>query len=380
MTTLPSCRCQRRITWAGVVPWWPAIVSIVSVVEQGALGERAPGLGGDAVLGVPGAQLGLLEVRVQLDLVDGRQLLGLALEPLEVLDAEVGDADRARVALLLDPFEGAPGVEVAVLARHRPVDQVEVDVVHPEPPQAALAGRQRRVVALLGVPQLGRDEDLLAGRGRRRRSPRPRPPRCGRRRRCRCGGSRPSSASSTASWVSAGGTWKTPKPSCGISTPSCRVTVGIEVASAICSSVPVLERDTQPTLPAGGAATMTTASGQLVARPIASSGKAEHDAEVGAHRGAAGEAGGVRAGAGDDADEKDEAGDSEADPEDGWHDGGENRPQADGPEPSAYERQLIAGRSCTSRYWPVDGLVTPLVSGPRDDRSLCLCAGDRGSP
>ena len=52
-----------------------------------------------------------------------------ALQPLEVLDPEVGDADRACPALLVDPFEGTPGVEVAVLGRHRPVDQVEVDVV-----------------------------------------------------------------------------------------------------------------------------------------------------------------------------------------------------------------------------------------------------------
>ena len=87
------------------------------VVEQLALGERAPGLGGDAVLGVPGAQLGLLEARVQLDLVDGRPGLGLGLQPFEILDAEVGDADRARAPLLVDPFEGAPGVDEAILAR-----------------------------------------------------------------------------------------------------------------------------------------------------------------------------------------------------------------------------------------------------------------------
>ena len=36
------------------------------------------------------------------------------------------------------------------------------------------------------------------------------------------------SASSTAFWVSAGGTWKTPKPSWGMVWPSFRVTVGTE--------------------------------------------------------------------------------------------------------------------------------------------------------
>jgi hypothetical protein len=42
------------------------------------------------------------------------------------------------------------------------VDQVEVDVLEPEPVQALVESLQRRVVPLLGVPQLGRDEDLLA--------------------------------------------------------------------------------------------------------------------------------------------------------------------------------------------------------------------------
>ena len=99
---------------------------------------------------------------MELDLVHRRQPLGLVAQPLEILDAEVGDADRADAALVLDPFEGAPGVEEAVLGRHRPVDQVEVDMVEAEPLQALVEGGQGRVVPLLGVPELGGDEDLLA--------------------------------------------------------------------------------------------------------------------------------------------------------------------------------------------------------------------------
>ena len=72
---------------------------------------------------------------------------------------------RARPSLV-DAFEGAPGVDEAVLAGHRPVDQVEVDVVEAEPAEARLEGRQRRLVALLGVPQLGGDEEVLAGESR----------------------------------------------------------------------------------------------------------------------------------------------------------------------------------------------------------------------
>ena len=39
-------------------------------------------------------------------------------------------------------------------------------MVHPEPAEALLEGRQGRVVALLGVPELGGDEDLVAGDAR----------------------------------------------------------------------------------------------------------------------------------------------------------------------------------------------------------------------
>ena len=52
-------------------------------------GEGAPRLGEDPVLRVEGPQLGLLEVRVQLDLVDGGQLTGLVAEALQMVDLEL---------------------------------------------------------------------------------------------------------------------------------------------------------------------------------------------------------------------------------------------------------------------------------------------------
>ena len=191
ITTLPSCRCQRRIVWAGVLPWWAAIVAIVVVVEQRALGERAPGLGGDRRArrarraARPAAAAGAARSGSPSAAARPRRFSRSRSSTRKLETPIERDA-----ALLPDPFEGAPGVEVAVLARHRPVDQVEVDVVEAEPLEALLEGAQRRVVALLGVPELGGDEDLVAVAARRRRSPPRRPPRCGRRRRCRCGGSR----------------------------------------------------------------------------------------------------------------------------------------------------------------------------------------------
>src|SRR4051794_18827154 len=103
-----------------------------------------------------------MEAGMQLDLVDGGDGVRLPFQPLEVLDPEVGDADRPRAALVADPLERLPGLDEAVLRRRRPVDQVEVEVLHAEPGEALFEGRQRRVEALLFVPELGRDEDILA--------------------------------------------------------------------------------------------------------------------------------------------------------------------------------------------------------------------------
>ena len=57
------------------------------------------------------------------------------------------------------------------------------------------------------------------------------PSRCRTSARCRCAGSRSPAPSVVASTVSSGLIWKTPKPSCGISTPLLRAMVGTEMAT-----------------------------------------------------------------------------------------------------------------------------------------------------
>ena len=57
MIALPSWRCQRRITCAGVRPWALGELADRLVFEQVALGERAPGLGDDPMLCMELAQL-----------------------------------------------------------------------------------------------------------------------------------------------------------------------------------------------------------------------------------------------------------------------------------------------------------------------------------
>ena len=99
---------------------------------------------------------------MQLHLVDGGHGAGLVDQALQVRDLEVRHADRPRPTFGRDLLKGAPRLDVAVDRRQRPVDQVEVDVVEPKPFEALLERRQRGVVALVGVPDLRRHEDVVA--------------------------------------------------------------------------------------------------------------------------------------------------------------------------------------------------------------------------
>ena len=76
ITMFPSWMCQRSTTCAGLRPWADGDALDRRVVEELRLSERAPGLGRDPVLLVEPAQLELLEMRVQLDLVDRRHDTG----------------------------------------------------------------------------------------------------------------------------------------------------------------------------------------------------------------------------------------------------------------------------------------------------------------
>src|SRR5690606_1694475 len=68
--------------------------------------------------------------------------------------------DRARPALAVQPLERAPALEPQI--RHRPVDEIEIDVVEPEPLEARVERGERGVVAMVLVPQLRRDEYVLS--------------------------------------------------------------------------------------------------------------------------------------------------------------------------------------------------------------------------
>ena len=77
--------------------------------EVTGLGEWTVGLGDDAVLGVESPKLGLLQPRMQLDLVDRRRDLGLGQQSLQAGNLEVRDPDGPYPAVGVQLLERLPG-------------------------------------------------------------------------------------------------------------------------------------------------------------------------------------------------------------------------------------------------------------------------------
>jgi hypothetical protein len=128
-------------------------------------------------------QLGLEETGVALDLVDGRCDTSTVNEGLEVLLGVVGDTDRAGLLLgqlchglpCVDDGNVVEHLDVVALEREKvvvgvgllvesdgEVDEVKVEVVEAELSQAVVESGGDILGAVLGVPQLGCDEDVLA--------------------------------------------------------------------------------------------------------------------------------------------------------------------------------------------------------------------------
>src|SRR4051812_26965897 len=127
-----------------------------AVAEGATRAQRAVGLDRAPALLAGIEQAAAVLERAELHLVDDRPHLGDGEHLVELRDAVVRDADRARVAARVGALHAVPGAGRAAL---RPVDDVQVDPVDAEPLQA-------RARFLLGVSATGMelrgDEDLLA--------------------------------------------------------------------------------------------------------------------------------------------------------------------------------------------------------------------------
>lgn len=133
------------------------------VIQQvGAVAQGAPCLGDNAKFCVDLAQVFLGEVGVQLNLVDSGHDAGFGDDFTQLLFGEVRDADGLGLALLLQFDEGLPGLGVETLGGLSPVNQEQVDVVGAQAGQGLVRRLKGLLVALVVVPDLGGEENVLA--------------------------------------------------------------------------------------------------------------------------------------------------------------------------------------------------------------------------
>src|ERR1035437_4550819 len=113
-------------------------------------------------------QGGLLERRVKLNLVHGRDDRRRGEQGVQMLLQEVGYADGPCAFCGIDLLHGQPRVDEQCLGWDRPVNEIQVDHVNDERTPARLEGLRQS--AMLPVAQFGGDEDFLArdSRGRDR--------------------------------------------------------------------------------------------------------------------------------------------------------------------------------------------------------------------
>jgi len=116
------------------------------------------------MLGVGSPDLLIAQVRMHLDLIDGRHDIAFLHETPHVRDLKVGNADRAGSTVVRELLQRAPGRnEVAPIQRRQgPVDQEQIKIVRPERLQSAVEGAARIIGPVKSVVELARDVNLAA--------------------------------------------------------------------------------------------------------------------------------------------------------------------------------------------------------------------------
>ena len=140
-------------------------IRIVEHLRVGA--ERAVRLGHDAALVVPCAELRLVELRVQLDLVHGGPDARALDDLVDLGGGEVRDPNRPRLPLRAQVDQRLPRLDVPADRRQRPVDEVQVDVVEAKAGQALVEPGEGLAASVLRTRELGGHEELLARQPRR---------------------------------------------------------------------------------------------------------------------------------------------------------------------------------------------------------------------
>ena len=117
-------------------------------------------LDGYAMLLAEGGHRALLPAGVQFNLIHGRVLPRLLVQPFQMLRQEVADPQGPHPPLITQPMECAPNLVGTPIERCWPMDHIHVDIVSAQQCQLAVKGPQGAVIPLFGVTQLGSQPQL----------------------------------------------------------------------------------------------------------------------------------------------------------------------------------------------------------------------------
>src|SRR3989441_10270845 len=101
----------------------------------------------------------LVQEGMEFDLVHGGRNRRCREQFFEVANRVVADADRAGEPVVVDLKQRLP--RFVSQARYRPVDEIQIDVVEAEFAATLLERPQGGLVAMVVVPELRRDENLV---------------------------------------------------------------------------------------------------------------------------------------------------------------------------------------------------------------------------
>ncbi|MNV62949.1 hypothetical protein D3C71_1555190 [compost metagenome] len=109
------------------------------LIQQPSLHERRPGFQLNALLACVAPEILLRQIGMKFNLVDHGFHFRICQQVLQMMNLEIAHPDRPDATLPVQLLQSTPGI--LVLPGHRPVDQVQIEVLQAKPFQTCIKSR-----------------------------------------------------------------------------------------------------------------------------------------------------------------------------------------------------------------------------------------------
>ncbi|MNE41911.1 hypothetical protein D3C80_1360120 [compost metagenome] len=97
---------------------------------------------------------------MEFHLIDSRYNFGIAEQVLQMMNLKIADANRTDFPIFIHLFKSTP--RIIIFAFYRPMNQEQINIFKVKLVHAGFKSLQRCFIALLAVPYLGSNEQLLS--------------------------------------------------------------------------------------------------------------------------------------------------------------------------------------------------------------------------